>query len=65
MMLTNSLHDDLFMKIAHVEPGHIQTALIEIQQSLMVNSAEDIQSLRAEVDAATMTTNGSDLQTNI
>ena len=51
------------MKIAHVEQGHIATALGEIRMALLVNSVDDVQTLRAELYAATTANHANDLQT--
>ena len=64
-LITNSLHDDLFLKLAHIKQGHIESLMSEIRNALLVNIAEDIQPLRLELYGATMQACGSDLQTYI
>ena len=61
LLITSTLHDDLFMKVAHIKHGHIASLLAEIRAALLVNIAEDIQPLRLELYGATMANTG-DLQ---
>ena len=65
LIITLALHDELFMKVAHVQHGHIASLFDEIRASLLVSSAEDIQPPRIELYSATMASNGNDLQTFI
>ena len=66
LTITASLHDDLLVKVAHVERGKIATLMTEISAALMVNSAEDVQPLLLELYGATMVKDcNSDLQTYI
>ena len=65
IIVTSALHDELFLKLAHVEQGHIATLMSEIRAALLVNIAEDIQPLRLELYAASMLANGCDLQSYI
>ena len=60
--INSSLHDDLFMKVCHIEQGHLASLLAEIRSALLVNTAEDIQPLRSELYALTMQSAGNDLQ---
>lgn len=53
-IVTSSLHDELFLKLVHVEHGHLETLLAEIRSALLVNIAEDVQPLRLELYAASM-----------
>ena len=53
-IITSSLHDDLFLKLVHVEPGKIATLMAEIRSALMVNMAEDVQPIRLELYSANM-----------
>jgi hypothetical protein len=63
-ILTTSLHDELFLKLVHVEHGHIATLMAEIRSALLVNIAEDVQPLRLELYGASMQRDCSnDLQT--
>ena len=64
-IITNALHDDLFIKLSHVKQGHIASLIEEIRLALLVNIAEDVQPLRLELYAATMTACNSDLQSYI
>ena len=64
LTITGALHDDLLVKVAHVERGMIGSLLAEINAALVVYSAEEIQPLRLELYGATMQKEGnSDLQT--
>jgi hypothetical protein len=53
-LITTSLHDELFLKLVHVEHGLIASLMAEIRSALLVNIAEDIQPLRLELYAASM-----------
>ena len=65
-LITQSLHDDLFLKLVHVEHGLIATLMLEIRAALLVNIAEDIQPLRLELYGASMQRDcNNDLQTFI
>ena len=65
-LITQSLHDDLFLKLVHVEHGLIATLMLEIRAALLVNIAEDIQPLRLELYGASMQRDcTNDLQTFI
>jgi len=65
MIITSAIHDDLIMKLSHVEDGKIASLIEEIRSALLVNIAEDIQPLRLELYAATMSANNSDLQSYV
>jgi hypothetical protein len=66
LTITGALHDDLLIKVAHVQRGHIHSLLAEISAALLVNSAEEVQPLRLELYGATMQKDcNSDLQTYI
>ena len=41
LMITKSLHDDILMKVAHVERGCIETLLKEIAASLVVSTLDE------------------------
>jgi len=62
MILTSSLDDELFMKLAHVPQGNIPAMLREIQSALMMNLDGDAQTLKCEIYGATMQSTGNDLQ---
>src|SRR5690348_2259216 len=64
-IVTNALHDELFLKLAHVKQGHLASLMIEIRAALLVNIAEDIQPLRLELYAANMQSCSNDLQSYI
>src|SRR6478672_7585225 len=49
LLLINSLHDDLFLRVAHVEQGCIASFLTEIRAALLVNTPHEIQPLRIEL----------------
>jgi hypothetical protein len=53
-LITTSLHDELFLKLVHVEHGLIASLMSEIRSALLVNIAEDVQPLRLELYAASM-----------
>jgi hypothetical protein len=53
-LITGSLHDDLFIKLVHVQSGHIASLMAEIRSALLVNIAEDAQPLRLELYGASM-----------
>jgi hypothetical protein len=66
LIITGAIHDDLLMKVAHVDRGKIESLLIEINAALVIYSAEEIQPLRLELYGATMQKEGHcDLQTYI
>ena len=66
LMITKSLHDDILMKVAHVERGCIETLLKEIAASLVVSTLDEVGPLRLELYGATMQKDcNSDLQTYI
>lgn len=64
-IITTSLHDELFLKLIHVEQGRIATLMSEIRSALLVNIAEDVQPLRLELYAASMSGPNCDLQSYI
>ena len=65
LLITQALHDELFMKVSHVPHGQIQSLMSEIRSALLVSGTEDIQPLRLELYGATMANTGSDLQSFI
>ena len=63
LLITASLHDDLYTRVAHVPKGNIATLLGEIGHALVVNTAEDITPLRLQLYGGTMQKDGdNDLQ---
>ena len=65
LIITNSLHDDLLLKIT-TKRGMLASLMGEINAALLINSAEEVQPLRLELYAASMQKDGnSDLQTYI
>ena len=65
-IVTQSLHDELFIKLIHVEQGLIGSLMEEIRSALLINISEDIQPLRLEIYAASMQRDcNNDLQTFI
>lgn len=64
-LLIGSIHDEVLMKVSHIEHGHIASLLAEVRATLLINSVEDVQSLRVELCATTMEKCGNDLQTYI
>lgn len=65
MLITRSLHNELFLKVAHVQAGHIPALLEEIRMALLVNMSSDAQTIKLELYACTMASCGNDLQTFI
>ena len=66
LTITESLHDDILMKVAHVPRGNIETLLKEIAASLVVNTLDEVGPLRLELYGATMQKDcNSDLQSFI
>ena len=65
LIITSAIHDDLIMKLSHVEDGKLGSLIQEIRSALLVNIAEDVQPLRLELYAATMQACNSDLQSYI
>ena len=64
LIITSSLHDDVYRKVSHVPRGHIKSLLEEINHTLVLNQADAVQPLRLEMYGATMAKDcGSDLQT--
>ena len=64
-IITQSLHDEILLKVAHVERGYIETMLKEIASALTVYTLEEVGPLRLELYAATMEKCGNDLQSFI
>lgn len=62
MIVTHSLHDDLYKKVAHVQRGMLPVLLKEISHALVVSNAEDVPVLRLELYGGSMQQQGSDLQ---
>jgi hypothetical protein len=63
MIITGSLHDDIYRKVSHIQRGYIASLLLEIQQALVVNNAEDVPPLMLELYGGTMQKDaGNDLQ---
>src|SRR5262249_10262344 len=62
MIITASLHDDVYRKVSQTTKGCIHTLLLNIGHALVVN-IEEVQPLRLELWSATMQKDcGSDLQ---
>ena len=65
-VLCKHLSDDLFLKVAHVGKGKIESLISEIRASLAVSTIEDVQPLRVELYGVDMVRDcGGDLQTYI
>ena len=56
MLISKSLHNDLFVKVAHVQAGNIPALLEEIRMSLLVNMTSDAQAIKLELYSCTMAT---------
>lgn len=54
MIITSSLHDELYTRVSHVSRGDIPGLLKEISHALVINTAEDVQPLRLKVYGANM-----------
>ena len=63
--ITKSLHDEIMIKVAHVERGHIASLLKEIASALTVYNTDEVGILRLELFGATMEKCNSDLQSFI
>ena len=62
-IITESLHDEVYRKISQTPRGHIETLLSNIAHALVINNAEEVQPLKAELWSATMQKDcGCDLQ---
>src|SRR6185437_1566988 len=48
MIITASLHDEVYLKVNHVRRGLIQSLLAEINSALVINNLEEVQPLRME-----------------
>ena len=53
MIITGSLHDDIYSKVSHVQRGCIQSLLEEVSQALVVNNMEEVQPLLLMAKAKT------------
>jgi hypothetical protein len=63
MIITSSLHDDVYRKVSQTPKGKIATLLTNIGHALVVNNSEEVQPLKVELWSATMQKDaGSDLQ---
>ena len=65
MLISKSLHNELFVKVAHVQAGNIPALLDEIRMSLLINMTSDAQAIKMELYSCTMASCGNDLQTFI
>ena len=64
-VITKSLHDDILLKVAHVERGHLHSLLTEIAASLTVYTFDEVNPLRLELYGCTMAKCGCDLASYI
>ena len=64
-VITKSLHDDVLLKVAHIERGRIATLLKEIAASLTVNTFDEVNPLRLELYGSSMQKCGCDLASYI
>lgn len=63
LIVTGSLHDDLYRKVSHVPRGQLRVLLNEICHALVVNNLDEVQPLRLELYGASMVKDcNSDLQ---
>ena len=65
VIITSSIHDDLYLKLSHVQRGIIPELLQEIRTALLVTAAETVETLRVELYSATMKECSCDLQAYI
>jgi hypothetical protein len=64
IIITQSLHDDVYRKVSHIPRGAIRSLLLEVGHALVVNNLEEVPPLRLELYGGTMQKDcGSDLQT--
>ena len=63
--ITKSLHEEILLKVAHIERGLIESLLGEIASSLTVYTRDEAGPIKLELYAATMEKCNSDLQTFI
>ena len=49
MLISRSLHNELFVKVAHVQAGNIPALLEEIRMALLVNMTTDEQTTKLEL----------------
>ena len=63
--ITKSLHEEIMIKVSHVERGHIASLLKEIASALTVYNTDEVGILRLELFGATMEKCNSDLQSFI
>ena len=62
LLITGSLHDDLYRKVNHVKRGMLPGLLAEIAHALVVSNLEEVPSLRLELYGGSMSSTGCDLQ---
>lgn len=62
MLVTGSLHDDLYKRVSHVRRGMLPDLLKEISHALVVSNLEEVPVLRLELYSGTMQSAGNDLQ---
>ena len=66
LIIIGSLHDDLFIKLTHVQHGHVETMMKEIRAALLVDMGNDVQDMRTELYKSNMVTHcNGDLQAYI
>ena len=63
MIITASLHDDIYRKVSHVKRGMVVALLDEINHALVLTSAEEVKTIRLELYGSSMVKScSSDLQ---
>jgi hypothetical protein len=66
LLITTSLHDDVYLKVQHIKRGAIQSLMAEIRKSVLISSVEEVVPTRIKLYGATMEKEGGgDLQTFI
>jgi hypothetical protein len=63
VILSTSLHDDLLLRVVHIEPGLVHSLIREVETALQVHEPNEAQTLRIELYSASMVKDAeSDLQ---
>ena len=66
ILITSSLHDEIYLKVQHIKRGLIQSLLSEIHKCVLLGATEEIVPTRINLYGATMDKEGAgDLQTFI
>jgi hypothetical protein len=52
VILSTSLHDDLLLRVVHIEPGLVHSLIREVETALQVHEPNEAQTLRIELYSA-------------